>query len=93
LGNRKRPGKFSVAKDGGLDYAYEISVTERTTPEDFADAFDRAIHIVDGSYETIMKARWASKPRTGTAKRKQQDPSKHDKGIAQLIEEALNQED
>jgi hypothetical protein len=91
--NRNRPGKFSVDKDGALDYAYEVRITERTTQEDFADAFDRALIVVDASYESIMKSRWAPKPRNGASKRKQQDPSKHDKGIAQLIEEALSQDD
>jgi hypothetical protein len=91
--NRIRPGKFSVDKNGALDYAYEISVTERTTSEDFVDIFNRAVHVVDGSYETIMKARWAPKPRNGSAKRNRQDPSKHDAVIAKLIEEALQQED
>jgi hypothetical protein len=91
--NRNRPGKFSVDKSGALDYAYELSVKERTTPEDFADAFDRAIRVVDGSYETIMKARWSPKPRNGSTRGKRQDPSKHEAAVAKLIEEALHQED
>jgi hypothetical protein len=91
--NRIRPGKFTIDEEGALDFIYEISVTERTTPDDFADVFDRAVNIVDGSFETIMKTRWTPKPRNGGSKRKHQDPSKHDKGIAQLIEEALNQDD
>jgi hypothetical protein len=91
--NRIRPGKFTVDEAGALDYIFEISVTERTTPEDFAEIFDRAVNIVDASFETIMRTRWAPKPRNGSSKRKHEDPSKHDKGIAQLIEEALNQGD
>jgi hypothetical protein len=91
--NRIRPGKFTVDEEGALDYVYEISVTERTTPDDFADVFDRAVNVVEGSFETIMRTRWAPKPRNGGSKRKAQDPSKHEKGIAQLIEEALNQDD
>jgi hypothetical protein len=91
--NCKYPGKFTIDNNGSLDYTFELCVTEHTVPADFAVVFQRTAAIVDKSYPTIMKARWAPKPRNGSAKRKRQDPSKNDADIARLIEQAFQQDD
>ena len=93
--NRKHPGKFTIDNKGGLDFCFELRVTEHTVPADFGEVFRRTVAIVHENYATIMKARWGAMNHNGTSKRKRQrkDPSKHDKDIAQLIEEALQQED
>jgi len=91
--NRKYPGKFTIDKNGSLDFTFELCVTEHTVPADFAALFQRTAAIVDKNYPMIMRARWGGKPRNGSSKRKRQDPSKDDPDIAKLIEEALQQED